>query len=430
MLSPAVAGRLAAGLRAQCAVQRRLRDRPGNPQGGRSLSGRHQSRSTWCRPGTCKTLWVANNADRRSDGSLTPIDPEDRQARPQLAGRRSLQHVFHARTASSAIVVAEALKRLDFRDPHTMTLQHRCRRPGLRRHQPRRFLDRRALRDLHLRVPRRRPRQGRHGQPQGRGLPEARRAAACRRTSASRPTARCSSSPTCWPTACSWSTATASPRSASSIPASARTASIRAATAPSSMSPTAARNKMHGPPHGHGQHLRLDFATRKVVATGRSPAAAAPTWAMSAPTASLWLSGRFDNVVYAIDTATGAVHEDPGRHGAARPDRLAAARPLFARPHRQYALAADADASYPVHGRHNRFRSRPPARARISRRQRRVLLPRAVIRSAHGVRLDWVDSGPSPQRPPTVRLRRERPLAGAALSRSLDRAIDLRRLAA
>ena len=73
---------------------------------------------------------------------------------------------------------------------------------------------------------------------------------------------------------------------------------------------------------------------------GRSPAAAARTWATSAPTASCsGSSGRYDNVVYAIDTGNGSVTHDPGRHGAARPHRLAAAGPLLARPHRQHALA-------------------------------------------------------------------------------------------
>jgi YVTN family beta-propeller protein len=47
-----------------------------------------------------KTLWVTNNAEGRTDGSMY-FSPDGR----------------------CAIVVAEALKRLDFRDPQTMVLQ-------------------------------------------------------------------------------------------------------------------------------------------------------------------------------------------------------------------------------------------------------------------------------------------------------------------
>ncbi len=61
---------------------------------------------------------------------------------------------------------------------------------------------------------------------------------------------------------------------------------------------------------------------------------------VSADGKQLWLSGRYDDVVYAFDTTTGAVTVIPvGKepHGL---DRLAAARPLLARPHRQHALSA------------------------------------------------------------------------------------------
>jgi DNA-binding beta-propeller fold protein YncE len=69
-----------------------------------------------------KTLWVANNAEHRTDGSLTPIDPKTGKAGARDRRRGSLQHVFHARRPFGNIV-AEALKRLDFRDPQTMAMQ-------------------------------------------------------------------------------------------------------------------------------------------------------------------------------------------------------------------------------------------------------------------------------------------------------------------
>jgi YVTN family beta-propeller protein len=70
-----------------------------------------------------KTLWVANNAEGRTDGSLTPIDPltgKPGQALPV----DDPYNMYFTPDGKSAIVVAEAKKRLDFRDPHTMQMQY------------------------------------------------------------------------------------------------------------------------------------------------------------------------------------------------------------------------------------------------------------------------------------------------------------------
>jgi DNA-binding beta-propeller fold protein YncE len=65
----------------------------------------------------------------------------------------------------------------------------------------------------------------------------------------------------------------------------------------------------------------IDFATRRVVRTWPIPGGGSPDMGnVSADGKTLWLSGRFDNVAYAIDTATGAVRAIPvGRepHGLA-----------------------------------------------------------------------------------------------------------------
>ena len=70
-----------------------------------------------------RTLWVANNAERRTDGSLTPIDP--RTGKP---GKEILvddpYNVYATPDGASLIVVAEAKHRLDFRDPKTLALQY------------------------------------------------------------------------------------------------------------------------------------------------------------------------------------------------------------------------------------------------------------------------------------------------------------------
>ena len=76
-----------------------------------------------------RTLWVTNNAENTDKGSLTPIDP--RTAKP---GRPipvdDPYNMYATPDGKSAIVVAEARKRLDFRDPKTMALQYSIATPG------------------------------------------------------------------------------------------------------------------------------------------------------------------------------------------------------------------------------------------------------------------------------------------------------------
>jgi YVTN family beta-propeller protein len=69
-----------------------------------------------------RTLWVANTAEGRTDGSLTPIDP--RTGKPgKSIPVDDPYNLYFTPDGRSAIVVAEAYKRLDFRDPHTFVLQ-------------------------------------------------------------------------------------------------------------------------------------------------------------------------------------------------------------------------------------------------------------------------------------------------------------------
>ena len=76
-----------------------------------------------------RTLWVTNNAEGRTDGSLTPIDPKT--GKP---GRAVMvddpYNMYFSPDGKSAIVVAEARKRLDFRDPQTMAMQYSIDVPG------------------------------------------------------------------------------------------------------------------------------------------------------------------------------------------------------------------------------------------------------------------------------------------------------------
>ena len=76
-----------------------------------------------------KTLWVNNNAEGRDDGSVTPIDP--------LTGKpgKSIPvddpyNMYFTPDGSAAIIVAEARKRLDFRDPQTMAMKYSIDTPS------------------------------------------------------------------------------------------------------------------------------------------------------------------------------------------------------------------------------------------------------------------------------------------------------------
>ena len=76
-----------------------------------------------------RTLWVTNNAENTDKGSLTPIDP--RTGKPGKAiAVDDPYNMYATPDGKSAIVVAEARKRLDFRDPKTMALQYSIDTPG------------------------------------------------------------------------------------------------------------------------------------------------------------------------------------------------------------------------------------------------------------------------------------------------------------
>jgi DNA-binding beta-propeller fold protein YncE len=71
-----------------------------------------------------RTLWVNNNAERLNTGSVTAIDPRTGKpaAKPLLVD--DPYNMYFTPDGKSAIVVAEARHRLDFRDPQTMVLQY------------------------------------------------------------------------------------------------------------------------------------------------------------------------------------------------------------------------------------------------------------------------------------------------------------------
>jgi len=76
-----------------------------------------------------QTLWVVNNAESRMNGSVTPIDPKTAKPGRSIAVDDPY-NMYFTPDGQSAIVVAEESQRLDFRDPHSMALQWSLPTPG------------------------------------------------------------------------------------------------------------------------------------------------------------------------------------------------------------------------------------------------------------------------------------------------------------
>jgi len=71
-------------------------------------------------------------------------------------------------------------------------------------------------------------------------------------------------------------------------------------------------NEMMGRPKGPGSVSVIDFATRAVIAQWPIPGGGSPDMGnVSADGKQLWLSGRFDSEVYMFDTSTGNVTRIP-----------------------------------------------------------------------------------------------------------------------
>jgi DNA-binding beta-propeller fold protein YncE len=76
-----------------------------------------------------QTLWVVNNAENRVNGSVTPINPKTAKPGKSIAVDDPY-NMYFTPDGQSAIVVAEESQRLDFRDPHSMALQWSLPTPG------------------------------------------------------------------------------------------------------------------------------------------------------------------------------------------------------------------------------------------------------------------------------------------------------------
>ena len=76
-----------------------------------------------------KTLWVAGSAERRLSGMLIPIDPKTGKPGKTIKVEDAY-NMYFTPDGKEAIVVAEALKRLEFRDSQTMEMHSSLSTPN------------------------------------------------------------------------------------------------------------------------------------------------------------------------------------------------------------------------------------------------------------------------------------------------------------
>jgi YVTN family beta-propeller protein len=255
-----------------------------------------------------QTLWVANNGRRRSDGSLTPIDPRTGKPGPSVPVADPY-NMYFTPDGSSAIVVAERLKRLDFRDAHTMALQESVPTPGCSGVNHADFsidgryaiftcefrggglfkvdmINRKVL--GYLRLNDRGMLQDIRVAPDGKVFYVADMLADGVFVVDGDSFTKIGFIPTGVGTHGLYPS-----RDGTRLYVSNR-----------------GSHKVHGLPHGPGSISIIDFATRSVEKTWTIPGGGSPDMGnVSADGKQLWLSGRYDNVVYDIDTTTGAVKE-------------------------------------------------------------------------------------------------------------------------
>jgi YVTN family beta-propeller protein len=256
-----------------------------------------------------RTLWVTNNAEGRTDGSLTPIDPATGKPGKAIAVDDPY-NMYFSPDGRSAIVVAEALKRLDFRDPHTMALQSSLAVPecaginhadfsidgrvavftcefqgGLAKID---IAGRRVLGYLKL---------SKGGMPQDiRISPDGRVFFVADMVAGG-----------------VFLVDAASFAEVGFIKTGVGTHGLYPSRDGTRLyAANRGSSRINGPPRGKGSVSVIDFSTRRIVASWPIPGGGSPDMGnVSADGKTLWLSGRYDDVVYAIDTATGRVRTIP-----------------------------------------------------------------------------------------------------------------------
>lgn len=274
-----------------------------------------------------KTLWVANNAERTPHGSLTPIDPKTGKPGTPIPVDDPY-NMYFTPDGRSAIVVAEAFKRLDFRDPHTFELQYSITVPrcgginhadfsidgryaiftceftgGITKID---LAERKVLGYLQLILP---------GKPTRvvRG-PDGKDETICAVWKGMPQDIRISPDGTTWYIADMMSNGIyvvddASFKQVDFLPTGVGSHGLYPSRDGTKLYvANRGSTKIHGPPKGKGGVTVVDFATRKIVATWPIPGGGSPDMGnVSADGRQLWLSGRYDDAVYVFDTTTGSV---------------------------------------------------------------------------------------------------------------------------
>jgi len=256
-----------------------------------------------------RTLWVTNNAERHPDGSLTPIDPTTGKPGPEVTVDDPY-NMYFTPDGKEAIVVAEAFERLDFRDAHTMALNSSLSVPECKgiNHADFSIDGKYALFTCEFsgKVSKidlvRREVVG-YLDLQKKGMPQDVRVS---------------------PDGKLFYVADMMAGGVHLVDADHFTKVGFLATGPGAhgLYPSRDGTKLyvanrgsghiHGSRHSKGSVSVIDFATRRVVANWPIPGGGTPDMGnVSADGKLLWLSGRFNDVVYAIDTATGAVRSIP-----------------------------------------------------------------------------------------------------------------------
>lgn len=280
-----------------------------------------------------RTLWVANNAERTGNGSLTPIDP--RTGKPgQAVPVDDPYNMYFTPDGKSAIVVAEARHRLDFRDPHTMAMQYAIDVPKCGGINHAEFSidgkyalftcefdgtmakidlpNRKVAGYLKLNMPQTRFKEGSPSiDPRIPGANEI-----CSSRKGMPQDVRAS------PDGKTYYVADMEADGVHVVDGDKleQTGFIPAGLGTHGLYPSrdgkylyiASRgtHRIHGKRKGPGSVAVLEFATQKIVANWPIPGGGSPDMGnVSADGKWLWLSGRFDDVVYRIDTKTGAVSQ-------------------------------------------------------------------------------------------------------------------------
>ena len=252
-----------------------------------------------------KTLWVANNAENTTKGSLTPIDPATGKPGRQIAVDDPY-NMYFTPDGKEAIVVAEAKLRLDFRDPKTMALKSSLATPGCQgiNHADFAIDGRYAIFTCEF----------------AGSLVKidmvAREVVGYLKLSSGRMPQDIRISPD----GAVFYVADMMADGVFVIDGAAfkEIGFVKTGKGTHGLYPSRdgrklyvtnrGSNKVHGAERGMGSVSVLDFATRKVDVTWPIPGGGSPDMGnVSADGKWLWLSGRYDNVVYAFDTTSGAV---------------------------------------------------------------------------------------------------------------------------